>query len=149
MGIQHKGQTLKLAEQHLCQPYWKSSIEQHISSWSSQRPLEMLLLLLTYPLWDQDHARSSDFRVPDRLIRTQCGVSARCNPTCSEASDSFDSDASTRLCQMDSCQQVSNYSSAMETLPETRRCGSWLNLLISIASNDSVSDAASKTSKRR
>ena len=85
MGI-HKGQTLKLAKQHLCQPYWKSSIEQHISSWSSQRPLEMLLLLLTYPLWDQDHARSSVFRVPDRLIRTQCGVSTRCNPTCSKAS---------------------------------------------------------------
>ena len=63
----------------------------------------------------------------------------------SERQDSFDSDASTRLCQMDSCQQVSNCSSAMETLPETRR----LNLLISIASNDSVSDAASKTSKRR
>ena len=67
----------------------------------------------------------------------------------SERQDSFDSDASTRLCQMDSCQQVSNCSSAMETLPETRRCGSWLNLLISIASNDSVSDAASKTSERR
>ena len=56
---------LELAERHLCQPYCQSSFEQHIRSWSSQRPLILLHIAAVDTLWD--HVRSGGNPVLESL----------------------------------------------------------------------------------